>query len=61
MAGAQRRSDIMADLLKSIRDDVADRDYLVNRVLPKINTRGLQAVLDALFLAERDGTRPLGT
>ena len=57
----QLRDDIMLDLLKSIRDDVADRDYLVKRVLPKINTRGLQAILDSLFLAERDGTRPLGT
>ncbi len=56
---ANNRKDVLGDIANDIPLDVADRDYLIARVLPKINTRGLSALLDAVQLVRRDGKRQL--
>ena len=54
-----RKQDLLDDLENEIALDVADRDYLTGRTLPALNARALQAMLDALVLARRDGKRTL--
>lgn len=49
------RKEWLVDLVNEIPLDVADRDYLIERELPKLSTRGIKALLDACLLCARDG------
>ncbi len=54
-----RKQDALADLIREIPLDTADYDYLVNVSLPRLRTREIQALSDALMLARRDGRKSL--
>lgn len=53
------KQDWLTDLVNEIPLDTADYDYLVSKTLPRLRTRDIKALSDALMLARRDGRKLL--
>lgn len=49
------RKDWVADLIAEVPTATADYDHLVSVVLPRMTTRAVKALLDALKQARREG------